>query len=245
MRIRQKTSRSIEGNHKENSGLTALIPLKARAHCKSRLASELDTHQRIALVHKMLGDIVSILASIPEINRIVIVSPENDGLPENVDYIRDNGDSLNNSLQYATTMLFKEGCQQLLILPADLAYLQRADVEKLIDEADNYDIVLAPSCDGGTNALLFSCEKPMAFQFGPDSCSAHKQFASNQGYSYGLVESYGLSTDIDTANDLNISGLNSSNRDINKPGANNLNKGLSESPTENNIEVHLPGRARA
>lgn len=229
----------------DTQGITALIPLKARSECKSRLAGKLDADQRKALVHKMLGDIIDILSVIPRINRIVIVSPESEGLPEDVDYIRDSGEGLNNSLLYAAEKLYREGCQQLLILPADLAYLESTDVEQLIAASDNHDLVIAPSCDNGTNALLFSAKKPITFCFGPNSFSAHRQFASKQGYSCSVVESYGLRTDIDTTRDLDACDL-----DIGKLNISDLNPGNQDNRhaaplPKNDIEADLPNRARA
>jgi len=192
---------------KSQPDITALIPVKARAQCKTRLASSLSTRQRLELVESMLDNVVNALLQSEYISRIVVVSPEHHKLHPNVEHICDRGSGLNESLDYAVQKLCQKKTGRILILPADLAYLQIKDIKMLVDASLKHDVVIAPSCDGGTNALLFSPSKPVNFYFGANSFRAHMRFARAQRYNTGIVETYGLRTDIDTISDLDNTKL--------------------------------------
>src|SRR3979490_803070 len=60
----------------------ALIPIKPRASCKTRLASILAPDHRIAVVRALLRHVLSTLRATPGIDRIALVSSERDGVPD-------------------------------------------------------------------------------------------------------------------------------------------------------------------
>src|ERR1700678_1264492 len=77
----------------------ALVPIKPRGLCKTRLASVLPPDQRLRLVRSLLRHVLSTLRATPDIDRIVLVSSERDGVADDVGMVESGGQDLNASLQ--------------------------------------------------------------------------------------------------------------------------------------------------
>lgn len=179
--------------------ITALVPVKKRSHCKTRLAQHLQPSARLMLVRSMLNHVVHCLRNISAIERVVVVSEERDQLADNVELLADRGDELNSSLDHALQTLRAQGAEQILIVPADLADVQADDIEALIAAASDADIVIAPCNNSeGTNALLFSSSLPLQFQFGESSFNSHCQQAQDKRWHLTVVRRAGLGFDVDT-----------------------------------------------
>jgi 2-phospho-L-lactate guanylyltransferase (CobY/MobA/RfbA family) len=67
---------------------------------------------------------------------------------------------------------------------------------------DTSAITIAPSPDGGTNALLLHPPDAIPFHFGRNSFAHHSASASEAGFTIRSVTSQGLQTDIDMPQDL-------------------------------------------
>jgi 2-phospho-L-lactate guanylyltransferase len=65
-------------------------------------------------------------------------------------------------------------------------------------------VVIAPSHDGGTNALLLVPPDVIDFAFGPDSFREHHRQAIQAGVSIQIIESPTLAFDIDRPGDLRL-----------------------------------------
>ncbi len=75
-------------------------------------------------------------------------------------------------------------------------------------------MVIAPAKGGGTNALLCPVEG-MEMKFGECSFFKHLKVAENIGFSYSIFDSFYLSLDVNTAEDLGeiiIHGKNTETR---------------------------------
>ncbi len=184
-------------------GVTALVPIKARSECKTRLADALDCAQRIRLARSMLDHVISVLQQVAGIERIVVLSPERDQLSSDIECYCDEGHDLNSSLAAAVKKLRREGVERILILPADLAQLEKSDIDYLLEEGAHSDITIAACSNGsGTNALLFDTSQNLKMQFGPDSFSAHTRWSAAHGFSCQRVDRPGLANDVDTTQNL-------------------------------------------
>lgn len=182
--------------------VTALIPIKARAGCKTRLSECLPEPQRLALVRNMLQHVMQTLQSVSVINRIVVVTPERDTIPENIEILVDEGQDLNSCLTHAVTRLREQGYSRLLILPADLPDLTVADVNHLLNPDG---ITIAPSEDErGTNGLYLPTDMPFVFEFGENSFNEHCRQLNTLDVNYRVVRSAGLAFDVDTADDYQL-----------------------------------------
>ncbi|MFL6632081.1 MAG: 2-phospho-L-lactate guanylyltransferase [Massilia sp.] len=181
----------------------ALVPVKARVNCKTRLAGVLTPEQRLALVRKVLAHVLATLQSIPRIDHVAVVSPERDWIPDSIEVLPEKGSDLNTSLTCAVAMARARGASQILILHSDLPYVSVADIETLLDSAETAGIALAPDeLHEGTNGLCFPGGQPFPLQFGACSFPAHLASARLLQYNPAVVETLGLGFDLDSSADL-------------------------------------------
>lgn len=189
----------------------ALVPLKALADAKTRLASLLTPSQRIALVQAMAEDVLGVLASHPELDRVVLVSddPVAETLARRcaVEYWPEDGlgePGLNGLAAAASARMLATGSSPLLVLHADLPLLVKADIDEVLAlQARSGGLVVCCDRAGtGTNLLAFGAAQTPQFCFGVDSCAAHESWAQLSGVPVQIVRRLGCALDIDTADDL-------------------------------------------
>jgi FO synthase len=178
----------------------ALIPIKPRALCKTRLASVLSPDHRMALVRALLRHVLSTLRATPGIDRIALVSSERDGVPDDIGMVH-GGNDLNTSLESGVAHAVAAGATTVLIVPADLPLLSVHDLQQLMTGARRSGIALAPDRhERGTNAVAMTLPARLQMQFGDESFSRHCRQASRFGGA-AQVRTDGLGFDLDTAAD--------------------------------------------
>jgi len=190
----------------------ALVPIKRRALCKSRLALVMGERQRRVLVRLMLQRVLAALAEARSIGPVAVVSAERDTVPPDIEVLADAGAGLNAALESAQRVLLAHGARHILVLPADLPQVCAQDIDALVHAGRSGGFALASDAAGtGTNALFWSVPSPAAslraaqplrFQFGPGSCQRHQAQARRLGVAPALVHRPGLAFDVDTAQDL-------------------------------------------
>jgi FO synthase len=180
----------------------ALVPIKPRALCKTRLASVLSPRQRLTLVRALLHHVLSTLRAAPHIQHIALVSSDRDGVADDVRLLLDDGADLNAGLESGVARAIAAGATTLLIVPADLPLLSVADVEQLIAGAQRAGIALAPDRhERGTNAVCMSLPARLEFEFGEHSFQKHCRQAAARVGEAAQVRTDGLGFDLDTAAD--------------------------------------------
>ncbi len=188
----------------------ALLPLKDLAAAKSRLAGLLRPSERRALAQAMAEDVLGVLARVPAIGRVILLSddpcapllaeryrahwwPERD-LP---------GQGLNHLLEAAVSRLFAKGETAVLVLHADLPLLQPADLAAALAGWGSGELVVGCDRHGrGTNLLLFEAACRPRFRFGPDSCHRHLEQESGSGATARRLQREGIALDVDEPADL-------------------------------------------
>lgn len=181
----------------------ALVPVKARAECKSRLAGRLGDEARLALVRCMLEQVLGALGTAPSIGRVVVVSPERDTVPPEIPLFGDAGHGLNEALQEGERALAERGASELVILPADLPLVSAADIEAVVRSGRRSGFAIATDVSGtGTNALYLRPATGFRFRFGPGSRQRHVAEALRLGLRPALVRTRGLQFDVDSIDDL-------------------------------------------
>src|ERR1700722_12342933 len=113
----------------------ALVPIKPRALCKTRLASQLSPSGRLDLVRALLRHVLSVLRAAPGIEHIALVSSERDGVADDVGMVQGADQDLNGDLNSGIAHAITQGAATVLIVPADLPLLCVRDVQQLIDGA--------------------------------------------------------------------------------------------------------------
>ena len=186
-------------------GACVLIAVKERARSKTRLAQALSPQARIELVRSMLDAVLSAAESAQTVHQVIVISPERDCIPSEVPVLADSGESLNEALMQAHTVVREFGCREVVILPADLPKISGADIDTLVRAGRAGGFAIAPDAAGvGTNALCLICPAPFRFQFGLDSRRLHLHEARRMGLSPRVVRLPGLEFDVDSPADLNL-----------------------------------------
>ena len=103
----------------------------------------------------------------------------------------------------AAADLLTRGASTMLLLPADIPLVTKADIHALLAEHACPGVSLAAAgSDGGTNALLVSPPDIIAPAFGENSCQRHSAQAREQGLEPIVLNAAGLNLDIDTLEDI-------------------------------------------
>ena len=183
--------------------LCALVAIKSREHCKSRLAGVLAQAERRELVRSMLSNVLDAAHQARCVQQVVVISPERDDVPQATAVLADEGGSLNAALTQARAQLHAMGKAAVIILPADLPRLGAADIEAFVQAGRQSGFAIAPDrAHRGTNALFLRTDTPFTFRFGPDSLRLHLREAADRGLTACRVDLPGLAFDVDEPADL-------------------------------------------
>jgi 2-phospho-L-lactate guanylyltransferase len=183
--------------------LTCLVPLRSPGEGKSRLAPGLDQEARAALAGAMLADVLHALRD-AGIERLVVAAS---GAPAaaaaaalGADVVLDDPGvhGLDVAIEQARRRVAPQG--DLLVVQADLPALAVTDVEAVL--AADAAVVVAPTDDGGTGALLRRPSGVMPTAYGPGSARAHRRLARREGLVAATLECPGFRHDVDTWADL-------------------------------------------
>jgi 2-phospho-L-lactate/phosphoenolpyruvate guanylyltransferase len=115
----------------------------------------------------------------------------------------DDGEvGLNAALDHAAAVAVQGGADALLVLPADVPLVTRADIAALAAELPPPpSLVLAPTADGGTGALLRCPPLAVPASFGTASVAAHLGAAARRGVTARVLWRWNLSLDLDRPED--------------------------------------------
>lgn len=182
----------------------AVIPTKALASGKSRLAGVLDQHQRALLVRTMLARVFSAVGQAGNIAGVMVAGPNRNGLPEHLPLVGSADGSLNADLAAALAAAGARNVGRLVIVAGDLPLVTALEIELLGAVAAGA-IGIAPDRHGtGTNALSLPLPgaRGFSFAFGTDSFARHSAEAARLGMPLEVIRSRGLASDIDEPDDL-------------------------------------------
>jgi 2-phospho-L-lactate guanylyltransferase len=199
---------------------TALVPVKSLTTGKSRLLPELARAQLEELSLTMLRDVVETLQTAPSVDRVAVVTPDRvvsasaERLGAEPLLLADPG--LNPSIEAAVRALSPASDEPLMVMLGDVAGAIPEDIEALFEalRAQALEppagapraggVVLAPSSDGGTSALLREPHDAIPPHFGPASAKAHRDAAARAGAAYTEVPVPSLAIDLDHPEDIEL-----------------------------------------
>jgi 2-phospho-L-lactate guanylyltransferase len=182
-----------------------VIPVKMLSKSKMRLSALLNASERALLTLAMLKDVLkavkrSIASQIVVITSDPIVqrfSREFGALT-----IHEKREGLNEAIDQATEWCIKRSTSSVLILPADIPLITSEDINKIINLSEVGSIVISPSIDNGTNALMRSPPNVIRTYFGPRSFQRHFDEALKRGIEVKVYRSPRVSLDIDSIENL-------------------------------------------
>jgi len=177
-----------------------LVPVKALAEAKGRLAPEVGPLQRRLLAIAMFEDVIAAIQSVRALEVPVVVSPVRevwrraDALGCRVVEEPPAAGDLNRALAAAAGVV--PNGSPLLVVVADLPLASAAGLERVL--AAEAPVAVVPSHDGGgTNVLAWRDPASFAPSFGPDSAARHLAAPGAV-----RVDEPGLALDVDTVDDL-------------------------------------------
>jgi 2-phospho-L-lactate/phosphoenolpyruvate guanylyltransferase len=180
-----------------------LVPVKALAEAKGRLAPAVGPLQRRLLAIAMFEDVIAALQAVGGLDRPVVVSPDRevwrraDALGCRVVEEPPGAGDLNGAL--ASAAASAGNGSPLLVVAADLPLASAAGLERVLAAAEA-PVAVVPSHDGGgTNVLAWRDPASFAPAFGPDSAARHLAVPGAV-----RVDEPGLSLDVDTVDDLRL-----------------------------------------
>jgi 2-phospho-L-lactate/phosphoenolpyruvate guanylyltransferase len=187
----------------------AIVPVKRFENAKMRLSSMLDIDDRIRLSSLMLDYTLQVLASVPSLTQVVVVSGDNRAeemaSKHGANFLREEKDSgVNSAVAVADSYCMKEDADATLVIPHDLPLLDPVDISRASDLAKNESrcIVICPSLRyDGTNMLLRKPPSVMGTFYDSDSYNMHVKSAIKLSVPVKLFFSKTVMYDIDTPED--------------------------------------------
>jgi 2-phospho-L-lactate guanylyltransferase len=184
----------------------AVIPVKTLLKSKTRLSIILNPKERQALTIVMLRDVLRAVECSMVCQTVVISSdPAVEELAKNfgVMHLAEKRQGLNQAIEQATKWCIQNTADSVLVLPADLPLIIPKDINQIVKlGSERTSIVISPSQNDGTNALLQKPPNLIHPCFGPNSFSKHKTEASHKGIPTRVYKSKRVAMDIDTPKDL-------------------------------------------
>jgi 2-phospho-L-lactate guanylyltransferase len=182
--------------------IAAVVPFKKLETTKSRLRPAVgDATGRLTLA--MLGDVLSALLGVPELSRVVVVTPDRDiaevAREAGADALVRPDPGLNAAIDGAAAEL---RARTLLTVLGDVPGARCEELSQLLAAAPAHGVALAPSRDGGTSALVRTPPDVIAGCFGPESARRHEDAAAEAGVDFRALPLPSLAIDVDEAADL-------------------------------------------
>lgn len=190
-----------------------VLPLKDFVKAKQRLSGCLSVSERRALFQHMVEDVLAVLSTMPEFERVLIVSddPAAHLLAEHFHALcwpeSQLGSGLNAVLEATLKRIESraDAPERVMIVHGDLPLLTAAELRSLIALQSRSAPSLAIATDrhgGGSNVLLMPLARRIGLHYGEDSLARHRLVAEGQGLAVKVLQSQGLAKDIDTRDDL-------------------------------------------
>jgi 2-phospho-L-lactate guanylyltransferase len=178
----------------------AVIPIRAFALGKARLADSLDADERATLARRWAEQVVHAADPMP----VVVVSSD----PEVGAWARDLGvelvddpGSLDGAAAVGRDRVRTWGCGRAVIAHADLP--RAAHLERFAGDATRPIVALVPCHrDDGTPVLSVPTDVPFEFAYGPGSFRRHVGIARRLGLGVRVVRDPDLAFDVDIPDDL-------------------------------------------
>lgn len=186
--------------------LVALIPAKPLIAAKSRLAGALSDEERAAASLRMLCHVVSEALRAPEIDAVGVISSDQQVLNAIVELgaesLVEHGAGLNHALYLGRRWAIEQQrADALLVVLSDLPLVRAEDLSAVAALAAQANVAIAPSKDGGTNALLLRPPDAIPFRFGTESADQHRREAGTRGLQVAQLDRETLAFDVDTLPD--------------------------------------------
>ncbi len=183
----------------------AVVPVKTLLKSKTRLSNFFNFRERSLFTLAMLEDVLNAL-KFSNAAEIVVVSSDLavEGFVKDFDltFLKETQQGLNHALNQATKWCLQNDAELVLVLPADVPLITARDVNQLFKLAANSSVVISPSRNGGTNALLQTPPGIISPCFGAGSFKKHLSRAAAKCVQTKIYVSSNVMLDIDSEEDV-------------------------------------------
>jgi len=183
----------------------AVVPVKSLLKSKTRLSNIFTFQERTLFTLAMLQDVLKGLKS-SNVNETVVVSSdltvERFVKSFGMTFLKETQEGLNQALNQAIKWCVRNTAEWLLVLPADVPLITSKDINQIVKLALNNSIVISPSRNGGTNALLQTPPGVISPCFGLNSFKKHVCKALAKHVRTKIYVSSNVMLDIDSEKDL-------------------------------------------
>jgi 2-phospho-L-lactate guanylyltransferase len=181
-----------------------VIPIRAFAVGKARLAGSLDDAPRAALARRMADQVVDAAGALP----VVVVSSASEvaewARERGVARLEDPG-SLDGAAAAGTRWCSAQGLDRAVVAHADLPRAPAGSLVRFAADGARAIASLVPCHrDDGTPVLSIPVTAPFAFAYGPGSFRRHVALARAAGLAVRVVRDPGLGFDVDLPADLTL-----------------------------------------
>jgi len=181
-----------------------VVPVKPLAQAKSRLGTVLSAGERAEVMRGLLGRVIT---AAREVAPVSVVTADTDIAARSRVLgaeVIEEGEvlGLDAAARLGVGHAGRNGDMMVMILAADLPDVTEEALRAMIAMARPGAVVIGPSRDGGTNALILSPRLDFRFAYGPDSFARHCGEVKRLGLEVVVHESPELRVDIDWPEDL-------------------------------------------
>jgi len=154
-----------------------VVPVKALFKSKTRLSTLFTSQERRFLTLAMLQDVLGALKS-SKVNKTIVISSDPTvqrfAKDFGITFLKEAQEGLNQALDQATKWCIRNAAESVLVLPADVPLITPKEIDQIIKLALNFNsIVISPSLNGGTNALLQTPPGIISSSFRSESFRKH------------------------------------------------------------------------
>ena len=189
--------------------IAAIIPVKTFSNAKTRL--NLSLEQKLKLCEIMLNEVVQTISKSQKINKILIVSKDENAFRITKKYdaieIYDKEESgVNHAVSLADDYLEKNSFDASIVFPQDIPFLQEEDIAQLLSyqKVPKSALIVPSRRFDGTNALVRTPVNLMETHYDEDSYKIHLEVGKSLTSNTSLVFLRRIMMDVDNQEDLNF-----------------------------------------
>ena len=179
-----------------------VIPLRAFANGKARLAAVLDDRERTALARSMADCVVEACGTMA----VLVVSSAAEvhewAETRGLEVVDDPGAGLDAAARAGVQWFRAREFDRVIVAHADLPRARPGSLERFADVTPGGVVIVPSHRDDGTPVLSIPVHPPFPFAYGVGSAHRHAQIARELGLAVQLVHDDELAYDVDLPEDL-------------------------------------------
>lgn len=186
----------------------AILPVKPLSQSKTRLSHILSQAERVTLTQYLLEHTIKALQASAAVTKTLVVSRDELVLQtaqryQALTFTESAPYELKTAVTQATKYATLQAVDRILIIPADLPFLQAHEIQAILDKGSSSEscIICPDEKQNGTNALIIPPSTNFRFQYGPNSYPKHLIEAERLNLTMQTITTPGISFDLDTEAD--------------------------------------------